>query len=123
MPLTTAQLEEQMTLEREAISLGFKKLNDQTLKLENQNYASASIYGITSIEQLIPKLVERIEETNHRIHEGHYGKNFREIEYYLRGVEPLAAAAIACKLTFDKVFGYKDGCNLITRVCESISCK
>ena len=36
MPLTTAQIEEQMTLEREAISLGFKKLNDQTLKLENQ---------------------------------------------------------------------------------------
>ena len=31
-----------------------------------------------------------------------------------------AAAVITCKITFDKVFGYKEGCNLATNVCESI---
>ena len=45
---------------------------------------------------------------------------FREIKQYLADIEPLAAAAIACKLTFDKVFSYKDGSNKITEVCDSI---
>ncbi len=117
---TPSQIDEQVKLERDAISLGLKKLRDQTIKLENQAYASATIYGITSIDELLPKLVERIEETNHKIHEGHYGRNFKEIEHYLKDVEPLAAAAIACKITFDKVFGFKDGCSQAVNVCDSI---
>ena len=31
-----------------------------------------------------------------------------------------AAAAIACKITFDKVFGYKGGSNVVVNVTESI---
>ena len=36
MPLTTAQIDAQMTLEREAINQGKKRITDQTIKLENQ---------------------------------------------------------------------------------------
>ena len=45
---------------------------------------------------------------------------YREVKEYLDELEPLAAAAIACKITFDKVFGFKDGSNVLTNVCESI---
>jgi len=99
------QIDEQVELERDQIRQGLKRLRDQTIKLENQNYASASIYGISSIDTLLPLVVERIEDTRVKIHKGKFGVAFKEIHQYLEGLEPLAAAAIACKLTFDKVFG------------------
>ena len=49
-----------MTLEKEAIAQGIKRLTDQTIKLENQSYASATIYGMSSIDTLIPHLIKRI---------------------------------------------------------------
>ena len=54
MQLKIATVDEQVKFEREAISQGLKRLRDQTLKLENQDYASASIYGIVSIDALLP---------------------------------------------------------------------
>ena len=115
-----AQIDEQVQLERDQIRQGLKRLRDQTLKLEDQSYASASIYGISSIDTLLPLVVQRIEKTNKKIHEGNYGRLFLEISTYLKDLEPLAAAAIACKLTFDKVFSFKDGSNQATNVCASI---
>ena len=67
---TPEQIDEQVKLEREAISCGLKRLQDQTIKLEDQSYASATIYGISSIDTLPPLLVERIEKTRVRIHKG-----------------------------------------------------
>ena len=120
LTLSTQQIDEQVKLERDQIRQGLKRLKDQTIKLENQNYASATIYGISSIDTLLPLVVQRIEKTNTKIHEGKYGVTFREIHQYLEGLEPIAGAAIACKLTFDKVFGFKDGSNQATVICESI---
>ena len=117
---TPSQINEQVELERDQIRQGLKRLRDQTLKLENQNYASATIYGISSIDTLLPEVVKRIEQTNEKIHKGHFGVAFKDIHVYLKGLEPIAAAAIACKLTFDKVFGFKDGSNQATVICESI---
>ena len=111
MKPTTQQIDEQVELERTAIKQGLKRLQDQTLKLENQNYGSATIYGISSIHSLLPRLVSKIEETNSRIHERKNGVSFKEIHQYLKDIDAESAAVIACKITFDKVFGYKDGCN------------
>ena len=113
-------IDEQLELERTQKVQGLKNLRDNTMSLENKSYASASIYGITSIDALLPKLVQRIEDTNNRIHEGHGGVAFKDIHQYLFTIEPLAAAAIACKLTFDKVFSFKEGSNYAVNVCDSI---
>ena len=78
-----SQINEQVELERDQIRQGLKRLQDQTIKLENQNYASASIYGISSIDTLLPLVVLRIESTNKKIHEGKYGVAFKEIHTYL----------------------------------------
>ena len=113
-------IEEQLQLERDQVSQGLKYLNDNTMKLENQSYASASVYGIASIDSLLPLLVKHIDSTHNRIHAGHTGIAFKELHQYLDGLEPLAAAAIACKVTFDKVFSFKEGSNYATNVCDSI---
>ena len=118
--VTPEQIDQQIQLERTQISQGLKRLRDQTLKLEQQNYASASIYGIASLQTLLPLVVDKIITTNTKIHQGKYGAAFKDIHIYLATIEPLAAASIACKITFDKVFGYKEGCNIATNVCEAI---
>ena len=61
---TPEQIDEQVKLERQAISQGLKRLTDQTIKLEDQNYASATIYGVASIDTLLPLVTAKIEETN-----------------------------------------------------------
>ena len=118
--ITQDQITEQLELERSQISQGLKRLRDQTFKLEQQNYSSASIYGVSSIDTLLPHVVKRIEDTNTKIHQGKYGAAFKDIHQYLSTIEALAAAAIACKITFDNVFGYKDGCNKATNICSAI---
>ena len=117
---TPQQIAEQVALERDQIRLGLKRLRKNTKDLEQKDYASASVYGIASIDTLLPLVVGRIKETNTRIKKGQAGKSFKEIQQYLTDLEPLAAAAIALKLTFDKVFSYKDGSNQLVKVCEAI---
>ena len=117
---TPAQIDEQIQLEREAISQGLKRLHKNTYDLENKSYASATVYGAASIDTLLPLVVARIENTTNRIKEGKTGASFKEIQQYLADVEPLAAAALAVKLTFDKVFSYKDKSNQTVNVCDAI---
>ena len=117
---TPAQIEEQVKLERDQIAQGLKRLRKNTCQLEEKSYASATVYGIASIDTLLPLVVERIQDTTNRIKEGKTGRSFKEIQQYLADLEPLAAAAIACKLTFDKVFSHKEGSNQIVKVCEAI---
>ena len=118
---TPAQIEQQVNLEREQIKQGLKRLHKNTRDLENKQYASASVYGIASIDILLPILVERIEATAfQRIKKGDNGRHFKEIQKYLAELEPLAAAAIALKLTFDKVFSVKEKSNQMVEVCDAI---
>ena len=117
---TPAEIDEQIQLERDAIAQGLKKLHKNTRDLESKEYASASVYGVASIDTLLPLVVARIEATTTRLTKGEAGKSFSEIKQYLADVEPLATAAIAVKLTFDKVFSYKEKSNQATKVCEAI---
>lgn len=117
---TPAQIDEQIALEREQIKQGLKELRDNTYKLEEKSYASASVYGVVSIDQLLPIVVARIQDTHLRIRQGNAGVAFAEIIQYLKDLEPEAAAAIALKVTFDKVFSVKPGQSAITNVIDAI---
>ena len=92
---TPSQIDEQVKLEREAISQGLKRLRDQTIKLENQSYASATVYGIASKDSLIPLIIQRIDKTKLKIHKGTFGETFREIHIYLSDIDSQSAAVIA----------------------------
>ena len=116
---TPAQIEEQVALERDAIAQGLKKLRDQTRKLETQAYASAAVYGIASIDTMLPLVEAKIEESaDYRLRRT--GQSFATIEKYLKDIEPLAAAAIACKVLFDRVFSYDDKANYLVNVAGAI---
>ena len=117
---TPAQIDAQVQFERDAIAQGLQRLHNDTRKLEQKQYASASVYGVASIDSLLPRVTERIENTTNRIHEGYTGKSFREIKEYLSDVEALAAAAIALKITFDKVFAVKKDSDRLINVVDSI---
>ena len=81
---TPAQIDEQIRLERDQIAQGLKRLRDNTSKLEEKSYASATVYGISSIDTLLPLVVNHINDTfQKRINEGHNGKAFKEIHQYL----------------------------------------
>ena len=109
-----------MELEREQIRQGLKQLHDNNRKLEDKEYASASVYGVASIEQLLPLVVGRIQTTASRAKRGIVGVAFKEIKQYLADIEAEAAAAIACKVTFDKVFSNKPKANQVQSVTEAI---
>ena len=117
---TPKQIEEQVNLERIQVTQGVNRLKKNTKQLEAKSYGSATVYGITSIDALMEPLVQHIKDTNGRIRKGQAGKNFREIREYLSELEPLAAAGIALKLTFDKVFSHKENSNHVTNVTASI---
>jgi len=118
---TPAQIEEQVAFERQQISQGLKKLRDNTRQLEEKEYASASVYGVASLDTLLPLVVDRIQDTfSYAVKRGKNGVAFKEIHQHLAHIEPLALAAISCKVTFDKVFGRKIDSNLASNVCDSI---
>ena len=115
-----AQIEEQVQLERQAIAQGLKKLRDNTRKLEERNYASATIYGVASVDTMLPLVIKEIESSVHRIKEGKNGVAFKEIAQYLSDIEPMACAAIVCKVTFDRVFSRHDKANVLVDVLNAI---
>ena len=53
--LTKSNIADQVRLERDQIRKGKEKLYGNTQKLEEQSYASASLYGSTTLQALIPK--------------------------------------------------------------------
>ena len=117
---TPAEIEEQVKLEREAIAQGLERLHKNTRDLEAKEYASASVYGNASIDTILPLLVKYIEDTTHaRLTRG-TGHQFQLIKQYVSQLEILASATIALKITFDKVFSYKDKSNQLVNVCDAI---
>jgi len=117
---TESEIEAQYELERTAISCGLQRLHKNTYNVESKDYASASIYGVASVDTLIPLVVAKIEETEWKIRKGNSGIAFKEIATYLAGIEPLASAAITSKIVIDKVFSLRDDSSLLVNICDSI---
>jgi DNA-directed RNA polymerase len=91
---TPAEIDEQVELEREQIRQGLKLLQDNTHKLEQKNYASAAVYGVVAIDDVLPLVVARIQDTANRVNEGKTARSFAHIRQYLADLEREAAAAI-----------------------------
>ena len=117
---TPFEIDQQIALEREQIRQGLNHLRSNTRNLEEKSYASSSVYGVASIRDLLPHVVDRINASRLRIKQGSAGVSFKEIYRYLEDLQPEAAAAIACKLTFDKVFSTKPKANLVSGVTDAI---
>ena len=92
---TTQLIDAEIELETHAINEGKRRLRQQEIKLKEKQYYSASVVGVTSIDTLLPLVVDKLEDTYLRAKKGHNGASFKEIRKYLNDVEPLAAGTIA----------------------------
>ena len=62
------------------------------------------MYGTASITSALPLVIKYIEDTKEKIKSGKGGRYYKAFHIYLDDLEPIAIAAIALKVTFDKVF-------------------
>ena len=60
--LTQQQIDEQQAFERRQIQGGLDKLHKNTDKLEEQTYASATVYGSSCVTGIMPDLIVYIDE-------------------------------------------------------------
>ena len=104
---TSAQIEEQVNLEREAIRVGTERLFENTVEMERKKYASSTVYGCASIKEVLPVLTETISSTTSRLYAKKTGMFLKEIHQYLQTLEPEVLASIALKVVFDCVFSVK----------------
>ena len=102
------------------MQLGLKKLYKQTKKLEDQSYASASVYGNSIIDDVMPHLVKHLEDTQHRIAAGKNGKMYAEIATFLCHLTKEESCLIAIKVFIDHVFSSKASNRTVTAVCAGI---
>ena len=123
MQPTPYQIDEQKNLERRQISGGLSKLNKDTEKLEQKEYASATVYGRCSIDIALPSVIQGIElEIQHKIDKnlktasGHQRKLYK----YIQSLDYESSAAISIKRLFDKVFSFRKGDNQISKISEAI---
>ena len=65
--VTHTNLHRQFLLEQEAISCGRQRLHDSMQKLEEKSYASASVYGVSSIREALPYLITKVEDTKFKL--------------------------------------------------------
>ena len=117
---TPSNLHRQFLLEQEAISCGRQRLHESLNKLEEKSYASASVYGVASIREALPYLMEHIEITFAKLKNGQAGKFFKPIAEHINELEPLAIATILLKIVFDKVFTFDRNADLIVPMMTAI---
>ena len=117
---TPAEIDEQIALEREQIRQGLRDLQRNTQQLEKKEYASAAIYGVASVQTLIPLVADKITASRTRLYKGQAGSNLKEVHQFLSDITPEAAAAIAAKVTMDKIFSPKDTSSQLQNVADAI---
>ena len=117
---TPAQLNEQYELERRQIKGGLDKLSKDTRTLEHKDYASATVYGRCSIDQLLPTIIEAIETKYQKAQVTSTGYQKNLLHNHVMILDSQSSAAIAVKRFFDKVFSYKKGDSMITEVSDAI---
>ena len=119
---TIAEIDEQLALERDAAFTGVSRLRANTKKLEEKEYASATVYGAATVKTLTPIIAAKIKEARALYQAGKAGRYVSEVSMYTDELEPLALANITLKVVLDQLFtggqphnAYGDEVTLVTR--------
>jgi DNA-directed RNA polymerase len=120
---TTADVERQISLEREQINGGLEKLRSDTTKLLEQSYASATVFGSASIESLLPEFVRKIDDKKEIRKKTAVGNaiHLRQLLPYIFALDSESQACITAKVFFDKVFAANKKESLVPNVLTAIS--
>ena len=119
---TTADLEKQEKFERRQIKGGLERIQHNTKKLLEKDYASATVFGSASIETLLPYLIEFIDEKKEarkKVSVGGAG-HLIQLLPYIFDIDTESQAAITTKLTFDKIFSPRKENSKVVNVVQAI---
>ena len=119
---TTADLEKQERFERRQIKGGLERIQHNTKKLLEKDYASATVFGSASIETLLPYLIEFIDEkkkARKKVSVGGAG-HLIQLLPYIFDIDTESQAAITAKLTFDKIFSPRKENSKVVNVVQAI---
>ena len=119
---TTADLEKQERFERRQIKGGLERIQHNTKKLLEKDYASATVFGSASIETLLPYLIEFIDEKKEarkKVSVGGAG-HLIQLLPYIFDIDTESQAAITTKLTFDKIFSPRKENSKVVNVVQAI---
>ena len=117
---TPSEIQQQIALEREALSCGKEKLHASLQRLQEKSYASASVYGTASISSALPSVMKDIDTCRAKLRKGQAGQYYRPVAEHLDNLESLAIATIGLKVTFDLVFSMKRDADLLPTIIVSI---
>ena len=116
---TTADLEMQERFERKQIKGGLERFRSNTKKLIDKDYASATVFGSSSIETLLPYLVNYIDKKKEERQKLLVGRQLHLIPYLI-ALDSESQAAITAKITFDKLFSPRKDNSKVANVVQAI---
>jgi len=118
--LTEKQIEDQQEFERKCISGGLEKLRLNTKKLEDQTYASATVYGSASITAILPTIIEAIDKKKKRSRQ-YASKDAAFLNQYLFPISSEILALLTGKIIFDHVFSTRQVKHKVETIITSIT--
>ena len=116
---TSLDLERQVNFERKQIKGGLERFQNNTKKLLDKDYASATVFGSSSIETLLPYLVQYIDAKKEERQSILVGRQLHLIPYLI-SLDSESQAAITAKITFDKIFSPRKDNNKVANVVQAI---
>ena len=117
--LTQQQIDEQQAFERRQIQGGLDKLHKNTDKLEEQTYASATVYGSSCVTGIMPDLIVYIDEKKEK-YKTCAGRDAIVVAKYIIPVQTEIQALLTCKVVFDHVFAPRQNKQAITATALAV---
>ena len=117
--LTDKQIEDQKEFERKQISGGLDKLRANTKKLEDQTYASATVYGSACMSSILPDLIAFIDSKKEK-YLNMAGKNMQVFQGYILPTDSPVQALLCCKVVFDHVFSPLSKKHGLTTIAKAV---
>ena len=117
--LTEQQIEDQQEFERKQISGGLQRLRSNTTKLEEQTYASATVYGSACMSSILPDLIAFIDSKKNK-YLTIAGKNMQVFHKHILPTDSPIQAMLTCKVAFDHVFSPVSKKHGLTTIAKAV---
>ena len=116
---TSLELERQVNFERKQIKGGLERFQKNTKKLLDKDYASATVFGSSSIETLLPYLIKYIDTKKEERQSILVGRQLHLIPYLI-SLDSESQTAITAKIIFDKIFSPRKDNSKVANVVQAI---
>ena len=117
--LTEKQIEDQEEFERKCISGGLHKLESNTTKLEEKTYASATVYGSSCVNSILPDLIAYIDSKKDKFLTA-AGRDYVVFHKHILPSDSPIQALLCCKVVFDHAFSPQRKKHEVTTIAMAV---